>query len=183
MLDFYCGRGGWTRGFMSQGFECHGFDIEDFHSVYPGHFHRIDVRHLDVAKIRAEFGDRLRVICASSPCDEFARFTMPWTRAKNPPEPKLGIELAQTAFHLADALGVPLIFENVRSAQRWLGRAVMHSGPFYLWGNGVPALLPIGVRRRPKEAWSSKQRDMRSEIPLDLAEAIARFYAGKAALT
>jgi hypothetical protein len=182
MIDLYCGRGGWTRGFMEQGFECHGYDVEDFSGTYPGVFHRMDARHIDAAKIRAEFGTRLAVMCASSPCDEFARFTMPWTRAKNPPEPKLGVELAQTAFHLADATNVPLIFENVRSAQRWLGRAVMHCGPFYLWGSGVPALIPIGVRRRAKESYGSKEKAKRAEIPLDLAGAFARFYAAQVAL-
>jgi sugar phosphate isomerase/epimerase len=181
MLDLYCGRGGWTKAFLAHGFECHGYDVEDFSVHYPGIFHRLDVLSLAAAELRRRFTDRIVVVCASSPCDEFARFTMPWTRAKNPPEPDLGIQLARRAFDIARELGVPLIFENVRSAQKWLGRAVMFSGPFYLWGDGVPALLPREVRRRPKESFGSKERDKRAEIPFDLADAIARFYVGRAA--
>ena len=38
---------------------------------------------------------------------------------------------------------IPLIVENVRGAQDWVGRAPWNYGSFYLWGD-VPALMPIG---------------------------------------
>lgn len=175
MLDLCCGRGGWSKAFLAHGFDCYGYDIDEkFRALYPGNFIRGDVREVPVDELR---GQDIRLVCASSPCEEFSRFTMPWTRAKNPPEPKLGIELAHACFGIAAALKVPLIFENVMTAQRWLGRAVMHCGPFYLWGDGVPALLPSDVRRRVKESYGSKERDKRAEIPFDLADWIARQYA------
>jgi hypothetical protein len=175
MLDLCCGRGGWTKGFLPHGFKCYGYDIDPkFRSLYPGSFIEGDVRKIPLAELRNQ---NVRVVCASSPCEEFSRFTMPWTRAKNPPEPILGIELARACFTIAEALGVPLIFENVRLAQRWLGRAVMHCGPFYLWGDGVPCLLPRDVQRRVKESYGSKERDKRAEIPFELADWIARLYA------
>jgi hypothetical protein len=176
MIDLYCGFGGWTDAFLAHGFECHGYDIGDFSGQYSGVFHRQDILQLRSSELKKQFASRIAVVCASSPCDEFARFTMPWTRAKNPPTPDMGIRLAHRAFELAKELGVPLIFENVRSAQRWLGKAVMFSGPFYLWGDGVPALLPVGVRRRKKESFGSKQKSERAKIPFDLADAFARFY-------
>ncbi len=37
---------------------------------------------------------------------------------------------------------IPLIVENVRGAQKWVGRARWNFGSFYLWGD-VPALMPI----------------------------------------
>ncbi len=37
---------------------------------------------------------------------------------------------------------VPLIIENVRGAQEWVGKARWNFGSFYLWGD-VPALMPI----------------------------------------
>ncbi len=43
---------------------------------------------------------------------------------------------------------VPLVVENVRGAQKYVGRARWHYGSFYLWGD-VPALMPI-VRKRAK---------------------------------
>ena len=41
----------------------------------------------------------------------------------------------------------PTGFENVRGAQKFLGFAVHHYGPFYLWGDGVPPLLSHVDRR------------------------------------
>jgi hypothetical protein len=40
---------------------------------------------------------------------------------------------------------IPLVIENVRGAQRWVGRARWNFGSFYLWGD-VPALMPITLR-------------------------------------
>ena len=175
MLEFYCGRGGWTKGFLAHGFECHGYDIEPkFSQLYPGQFHLCDVRRLIGGDLRAL---RPAVLCASSPCDEFSRWTMPWTRKRNPPEPELGIQLAKFAVYMAELLEIPLILENVQTAQRWLGKAVNHCGPFYLWGDGVPALLPREVERRVKESYGSKERDKRAEIPFGLADWVARQYA------
>jgi hypothetical protein len=37
---------------------------------------------------------------------------------------------------------IPLIVENVRGAQKWVGQARWHYGSFYLWGD-VPALMPM----------------------------------------
>ena len=35
--------------------------------------------------------------------------------------------------------------ENVRSAQQFVGTAIHHCGPFYLWGNAVPPLMNQGI--------------------------------------
>lgn len=60
-------------------------------------------------------------------------------------------ELFDTAFRLqreaSDAAGryIPLVVENVKGAQPWVGSARWHFGSFYLWGD-VPALMPITLR-------------------------------------
>ena len=36
---------------------------------------------------------------------------------------------------------IPMVVENVRGAQKWVGRARWHFGSYYLWGD-VPALMP-----------------------------------------
>lgn len=175
MLDLYCGRGGWSKGFMAHGFDCYGYDIDErFRQFYPGTFILCDVRTIPSKELRSA---GFAVMCASSPCEEFSRFTMPWTRARNPPEPILGVELARKAFEIAKVLGIPLILENVRTARNWLGPSVNHCGPFYLWGDGVPALIPSDVQRRVKESYGSKERDKRAEIPFELSDWIARQYA------
>ena len=165
MVDLYCGAGGWTDAFLDKGWRVVGYDIYR-HPAYRGELVLSNVLTLTAADLPA--GTSL--IVASPPCEEFSRFQMPWTRAKNPPEPDL--RLAAKAFQLAEELGVPLILENVRMAQRWLGPAVAHWGPFYLWGDGVPALLPA-VNYRSKENYSSTWRAERAKIPADLARWVA----------
>jgi hypothetical protein len=40
---------------------------------------------------------------------------------------------------------IPMVVENVKGAQKWVGRARWHYGSYYLWGD-VPALMPIVQR-------------------------------------
>jgi len=42
---------------------------------------------------------------------------------------------------------IPLIVENVRGAQKWVGRARWHFGSYYLWGD-VPALMPPVIAQK-----------------------------------
>jgi hypothetical protein len=39
---------------------------------------------------------------------------------------------------------IPMVVENVKGAQPWVGRAAWHYGSFYLWGD-VPALMPTAL--------------------------------------
>jgi hypothetical protein len=72
---------------------------------------------------------------------------MPWKRAKALGPPELGIALFQAQFRIqreasaAAGRRVPMVVENVRGAQRWVGHAAWNFGSFYLWGD-VPALMP-----------------------------------------
>jgi hypothetical protein len=53
-------------------------------------------------------------------------------------------------FKLQREAGIPLIVENVKGAERFVGSARWHYGSYYLWGD-VPALMPItlNLRKRP----------------------------------
>jgi len=44
---------------------------------------------------------------------------------------------------------IPLIVENVRGAQKWVGRSRWNYGSFHLWGD-VPALMPMTTKRGMK---------------------------------
>ena len=44
---------------------------------------------------------------------------------------------------------IPMVVENVRGAQPWVGRAKWNFGSFYLWGD-VPALMPPMVSKPSK---------------------------------
>ena len=86
------------------------------------------------------------LIVASPPCQAYSYRAMPWKRAKALPPPDN--TLFEACFRIqreaCEAAGrhIPLIVENVRGAQPWVGRARWNFGSFYLWGD-VPALMPF----------------------------------------
>ena len=149
--DLYCGLGGWAEGFLAEGYDVTGFDIEahDYGTGgYPG--------TLVLRDVRAIHGSELKdaaCIVGSSPCQEFSYRAMPWKRAKALPPPYLGMELFNAQFRIqreaSEAAGhhIPMVVENVRGAQKWVGRAAWNYGSFYLWGD-VPALMPMGMPRK-----------------------------------
>lgn len=145
-LDLYCGLGGWAEGLLSEGFSCIGFDIErhDYGTGgYPGQLVLQDVLTLCGAQFRA-IAERIRVIVASPPCTEPSYRAMPWKRAKalNAAGPPVNfIKLFEACFRIQRELSevagrhIPLIVENVKGAQPWVGRAQAHFGSYYLWGD------------------------------------------------
>lgn len=164
-IDLFCGRGGWTRGFLAAGFRVIGVDLTPQPDYPPAAtFLQADARQLDGRQFRG-----CAIVVASPPCQEFSRWDQPWTRARNPPPPSL--ELVEAARRIAREAGAPrFILENVRGAQRWLGKAILRRGPFFLWGD-VP-LAPM-MTYRPKQSYSSADVARRAEIPFELAHGIA----------
>jgi hypothetical protein len=91
-------------------------------------------------------------------CQEYSYMAMPWKRAKAKAAAiradKSGAELEKLnrlfsacwriKLEASAAAGrsVPMVIENVKGAQLWVGRARWSFGSFYLWGD-VPALMPI----------------------------------------
>jgi hypothetical protein len=83
-------------------------------------------------------------ICASSPCERFStilNFRQPV------PYPESGVKLFNHTRGICEASRLPYVIENVAGAMRFVGKAVNHCGPFYLWGNAVPPILPQGIRK------------------------------------
>lgn len=153
-VDLYCGLGGWAEAFLAEGYRVVGFDIErhDYGTGgYPGQLVLQDARSLHGSQFRDA-----AVIVASPPCQKYSYMAMPWSRAKHlarwyeeSEEHRRELtELFDTCFRIqreaseADGRHIPLIVENVRGAQRWVGRAKWHFGSYYLWGD-VPALMPF----------------------------------------
>src|ERR1700687_5896848 len=150
-IDLYCGLGGWAEGFLAEGYEVIGFDIErhDYGSGgYPGQLGIQDVLTLHGSQFR-----EAAVIVASPPCQAYSYRAMPWKRAKALPPPSN--ELFEACFRIqreaCEAAGrhIPLIVENVRGAQKWVGRSRWNFGSFHLWGD-VPALMPMTGRKAMK---------------------------------
>jgi hypothetical protein len=157
-IDLFCGLGGWTEGFLSEGYRVIGFDIErhDYGTGgYPGQLVLQDVTTLHGSQFRDA-----TVIVASPPCQAYSYRAMPWKRAKALPPPDN--TLFETCFRIqreaCEAAGryIPLIVENVRGAQKWVGRAKAHFGSYYLWGDVgmigkriVAGVLRFGVSVAP----------------------------------
>jgi hypothetical protein len=144
LIDLCSGRWGCSSEFARRGWECEGFDLMEPPSTPAGClFRRFDILLLTVEDLRRgrfDFG------VASTPCEEFSLFGMKHFHP-NPPYPELGIKLFNHARMLFEGAGIPYCMENVRSAQQFVGRAVHHCGPFYLWGNAVPPLMPQGIQK------------------------------------
>ena len=74
-IDLFAGLGGWTEGFLAEGFDCIGFDIER-HS-YPAQLILQDVLTLH----GSQFKDATCIV-ASPPCQNYSYMAMPWSRGK-----------------------------------------------------------------------------------------------------
>jgi hypothetical protein len=166
-IELFCGMFGWSAGWLKLGGMAVGFDIDHqpYHGPVPEGASLVlqDVLTLDGAR----FKDADLILC-SPPCQEFSYMAMPWSRAKQIQRALHGIgefpkgytgsrtvkeltALFDACFRIQreaiEAAGhfIPLVVENVRGAQKWVGRVRWHCGSFYLWGD-VPALMPIPKR-------------------------------------
>ncbi len=201
-VDLYAGLGGWSDGFIAEGWDCVGFDIERHRYLgrnivddgladgiktgdatnkhgstifnyanesklrnsaltgqwaeYPGQLVLQDVLTLH----GSQFKDAACIV-ASPPCQEYSYMAMPWSRGKQIaraidepechrrfPEGYTGSRtigklnaLFNACFRIqreaSEAAGhhIPLIVENVKGAQPWVGKAKANYGSFYLWGD------------------------------------------------
>ena len=140
-IDLFCGLGGWTEGLIAEGYDVIGFDIEKHDAKYPAQLVLQDVLTLH----GSQFKDA-DLIVASPPCQAYSYRAMPWSRAKALPPPDNS--LFEACFRIqreaCEAAGrhIPMIVENVRGAQKWVGRSRWNYGSFHLWGD-VPALMPM----------------------------------------
>lgn len=153
-IDLFCGLGGWTEGLLAEGYRVVGFDIEQH--VYGEHHYPAQLVLQDVLTIHGRQFKDAALIVASPPCQEYSYMAMPWSLAKEKQrqyeagerDVKQLTALFDACFRIrqeaSTAAGrhIPLVVENVKGAQRWVGRARWNFGSFYLWGD-VPALMPV----------------------------------------
>ena len=158
-VDLFCGLGGWTEGLIAEGYRVVGFDIEEH--VYGEHKYPGKLILADVLTLHGSLFARADLIVASPPCQEYSYMAMPWTRAKakaaairadtTGAEMERLTRLFRACFRIqreaSEAAGrhIPMVVENVRGAQPWVGKAQGHFGSFYLWGD-VPMPLPVTAK-------------------------------------
>jgi hypothetical protein len=196
-IDLFCGLGGWAEGLLAGGWDVIGFDIE--RHVYGEHRYPAQLVLQDVLTLHGSQFRSADLIVASPPCQAYSYRAMPWKRAKSLPPPDNTLFEAcfriQREAYEAAGRHIPMVVENVRGAQKWVGRARFNYGSFYLWGD-VPALMPIGWCRKQNSdpSWfydnyensarrfSSKSPQRRewsamiAKIPAPLAQHIATVF-------
>ena len=146
-VDLFCGLGGWTEGLIAEGYAVTGYDIEAHEygdQKYPA---KLVLR--DVLTIHgSEFNDAALIV-ASPPCQAYSYMAMPFSRGKKiAAEYRSGVRDVKDLTALFDACfriqreaceaagrHIPLVVENVKGAQPWVGKAKAHFGSFYLWGD------------------------------------------------
>ena len=144
-IDLFSGLGGWSEGLLAEGWDCIGFDIE--RHVYGDMRYPAQLVLQDVTTLHGSQFKDADLIVASPPCQAYSYRAMPWKRAKALPPPDN--TLFESCFRIqreacvAAGRHIPLIVENVRGAQPWVGRARWNVGSFYFWGTDVPALMPL----------------------------------------
>lgn len=208
-VDLFCGLGGWAEGFLAEGYDVIGFDIEV--RPYPAQLVIQDVLTLHGSQFK-----NAAVIVASPPCQNYSYLAMPWSRSKTDnsqaakamrrkwetegPDNWLFDACLRIQREACEAAGhyIPLLIENVRGAEPWVGRAAWKYGSFFLWGD-VPALMPIGgkaigveglkiggdwfsdsqstCRRHSSRSPARKMASAQiAKIPFPLSQHIARVY-------
>src|SRR4051812_453998 len=148
-IDLFCGLGGWTEGLLAEGYRVVGFDCEQH--VYGEARYPAQLVIQDVLTLHGRQFKDAALIVASPPCQAYSYRAMPWKKAKALPPPDNTLFEAcfriQREASAAAGRHIPLVVENVRGAQPWVGRARWHFGSFYLWGD-VPALMPMTKRAK-----------------------------------
>lgn len=184
-IDLCCGLGGWTDGLLAEGWRVRGYDIEAHEygeEKYPA--------ELVLRNVLEMHGSELAdadLIVASPPCTEYSYMAMPWKRAKQIaralrgedefPEPYRGSRTIAELNAIFDACSrlqreaseaagrhIPMIVENVKGAQPWVGRAKWSFGSFFLWGD-IPALMPASLQalKNPGFRFDGSGRSFQSE--------------------
>ena len=143
---------GWTQGCaVSLGMEGANAKARTRLVEYPAQLVLQDILTLH----GKQFKDAALIV-ASPPCQEFSYMAMPWSKAKekrrkilaDPAERKRLTALFDACFRIQrEAIEVaghhiPMVVENVRGAQKWVGRSRWNYGSYHLWGD-APALMPM----------------------------------------
>lgn len=148
VLDLFCGLGGWSDGFASEGFEVLGVEIEP--KIARLYKHPIIVA--DVRTLNGEVFKGFDVIVGSPPCRDFSTQTQAnkGYPAREGPKPERGLEIIkQFLKFVEDAKPTFWAMENVYRLEKFFDLKpiwrfyISRRGKRSLWGNvPLPSLMP-----------------------------------------
>lgn len=171
VIDLYCGLGGWATGFIERGIDITGYDIVDFSADYPGKFVKADL---------LTYNDFVEadVIVSSPPCIDFSKASFPptWKSViRFPPNVENGKKLFNRVYEIVDIVKPKYyIIENVKGAQKFMGKARTHIGSRYFYGNFPSFNVCDATDIYGKTNISGKNRSsLRAKIPLSISRAFA----------
>jgi len=188
-LDLYCGLGGWSDGFVKEGFEVLGVEIDE--KIAKRYQHPCLVA--DIRELHGKMFQTFDVVIGSPPCVEFsnARYKSRHVHGKNP-NPEKGMELinefwrivdeANPRFYAMENLKVLTKYhylfktlEKMKRKPQW-HFMISKGGKRCLWTN-IPLPLTTEYRFHHKirdiHGWE-KTRPLRSKIPMPIARMIAK---------
>lgn len=184
-IDLFSGLGGWAEGLESEGWTVIRVDIEDmFAATGTPKPAECLLMIQDVLTVHGSQFKNARLIVSSSPCTKYSYMAMPWKLAKamaatiRSDETGNGLRDLNALFgaqfriqrEASHAAGhhIPMVVENVRGAQPWVGRAVWNYGSYYLWGD-VPLLMPqvVGGRKVPGFRFDGSGRSFQTAAVLE----------------
>jgi len=183
VLDLFCGLGGWSDGFASEGFEVLGVEIEP--KIAKLYKHPVIVA--DVRTLNGENFKGFDVIVGSPPCRDFTILNdARWKRKKNPQEGLKNI-IAFLNF-VKKSQPTYWLMENVVGLEKHLDHKPRVSNTKItrymkrsFWGNFPLFLIPMEQNRgkmRETCGWDKLARWKRARIPFPVAQALARAIKG-----
>lgn len=171
VLDLFCGRGGWSKGFAELGCECTGIDNRKL--GYPFRFIKKDVMDW-------EPDQWYDIVVASPPCSQWC---LPMRNCQGTGVENIGLDLVYRAFTIISQIKPTFyLVENTRQLAEFLpghievvryGKHKFQNKEAYLWGN-FPKLGMFPQQIDFKIDWNNDYKPKRAEIPLVLAREVAK---------
>lgn len=173
-LDLFCGRGGWTKGFLKEGFHVEGIDIKPFPS-YPGKF-----RQDNVCLVSGQWYRGFHVVVGSPPCRNFTITRNLHKQWKKPLNISEGLKLVAHFFRMVDEIRPRFwLMENVPLLRHYLllkPKVTAYLGyPRRMrrcfWGRFPPFFIKQSPRKLVRDELHGGAR---SEIPFPIAHEFAK---------